>query len=732
MKRQVWLTTLIGLLAIGCGDDVAATSDTDTDTDGTTTTTDPTMPTTASSSSTTDPGTDTDPDTDTDDPTTGPGTDTDPDTDTDDPTDTEDTTDVGEPADFVITIENISDQGPLPTPFSPGVWVEQDSTVAPIFTINAAASEGLVSLAEDGDPATLAAAIDGSDGVTQSGVFDTPVDGDMPAPILPGESYSFEFTAQPDSRLGLASMMVASNDVFWATGPQGVSLFLGNGDPVDRDITNLLNIYDGGSEANQPPGGGIYQPPGMLGADVGPSEEGVISMRDESTRAIVAARRLMDVDVELLTNKDGTMFLGYEITIENISGDTGGTLTPLSPFAWALHDDTVALITPGGAASDLAGLEALAEDGDATELAATLGGIAAVADAGIAGPVAGGNIAPGGTVTFTVVPDVGSELLSIGSMVVMSNDAIIAMHPEGVALLAENEDGDLVPRNPSTIANDILASIEVWDVGTEANETPGAGANQPAIGGPDIGDADADATIRYYNDPANDLATIVDSLNVLVDTADGDLEIAILNQSEGDAYQFTLSPGLAALTPDTVTLFEMDTAASAGLEGLAEDGTPTALIADVDAATDGEVLPVEAIPADDLETVTFTAPTNAQPMLHFAAMIVPSNDTFIATGPAGVNVFGDDGNLLTDGEIEDAILASLQVYDAGTEQNQAGATGRDMAGPGLQAGPNTGASEGNGLVRIVTPGANGALTNEPVWEYPQLGQLIRVTVTPAR
>ena len=163
---------MIGLLALGCGDDVAATSDTDTDTDGTTTsTTDPTMATTPGTTSTgIDPdtsGTD-DPETDTEDP----GTDTeDPGTDTEDPSDTDDTDDtsgVGEPADFIVTIENISNEGPVPTPFSPGVWVEQDATVAPIFSINTAASEGLVLLAEDGNPATLATEIEGLDGVLQS------------------------------------------------------------------------------------------------------------------------------------------------------------------------------------------------------------------------------------------------------------------------------------------------------------------------------------------------------------------------------------------------------------------------------------------------------------------------------------------------------------------------------------------------------------------------------------
>lgn len=734
MKRQVWLTTLIGLLAIGCGDDVVATTDTDTDSDGSTSSsTDPTVtPATGSTSTGIDPDTesDTDPDDTDTDPTTG-TTDTDPTTGpTTDTEDTDDTTDVGEPADFIITIENISDQGPLPTPFSPGVWTEQDSTVAPFFSINTAAGAGLMSLAEDGDASALAAEVDGLGGVFQSGVFDTPVDGAGPAPIMPGESYTIEFTAEPESRLGLASMMVASNDVFWATGPAGVSLFLGNGDPVDRDITSFLNMYDGGSEANQPPGGGIYQPAGMLGADMGPDESGVISMRDESTHAIVAARRLMDVSVELLTNEDGTEFLGYEFTFENISGDTGGTITPLSPIAYALHDDTVALITPGGAASDLAGLEALAEDGDATELAATLTALGGVEDAGVAGPVAGGPILPGGTVTFTVLPDIGSELLSIGTMVVRSNDAIIAMHPEGVALLGPNEDGDIVPRSPSTIANEILASIEVWDVGTEANETPGAGANQPEIGGPATGDDDADATIRYYNDPTNDLATISDDVLVGVSILGDNVSVTLANFSDGTSFEYTITPGVAAMTADGVSLFGLGEAASAGLEGLAEDGATATFITELEGATAGEVQATLPVGPGGDDSFTLDAPTSTEPVLHFAAMLIPSNDTFIATGPDGVNIFNGAGELLTEQEIEDAIIASLQVYDAGTEQNQAGASGADMAP--LQAGPNTGENEGNGLVRIVTSGANGALSNEPVWEYPRLDQLIRVTVSPVR
>ena len=733
MKKQVWLSTkigivgmlggMIGTLAIGCGDDVAS-NDTDTDTEGTSSSGDPTTMTPESTSSSTGPDPDT---TDTESTSSSSG----------DPTDAESSSssgevDPGEPVDFIITIENISDQGPLPTPFSPGVWIEQDSTVAPVFSLNAPASAALVSLAEDGDPSALDADIQAlvGDGVIQAGVFDTPVGGAEADVIMPGDSYQVEFTAQPGSRLGLASMMGATNDVFWATGPAGISLYTGGGAPIDREITVDLNLFDAGSEANQPPGGGAYQPPGGLGANVGPSEEGVISERNESTRAIVGARRLLDVDVEYVLSDDMMMIEGLEFTFTNISNDTGGFVTPLSPITWALHDDTVSFITPGGSAADLPGLEALAEDGDGTTLAATLAGIEAVDQAGVAGA---DDFGPGESITFTLVPAPGSEILSFGTMVVMSNDAIIALEPQGVPLLGEDEDGNIVYRNPNSIANDLLALMEVWDVGTEANQTPGAGADIGAVqADPNTGDADPDATIRYYNDPTNDLASIADDLAIGVDILGDNVSIRFLNGSDGTEFQFTMAAGVGAMAPEGVALFDLDTAASAGLESLAEDGVPTAFIAELGAATAGDVVATPVVASGDLgDFFDLTSVASTEPVFHFAAMIAESNDTFLSTGPDGVNIFNDAGELLSEEEIETAILAALRVYDAGTEQNQAAARGADMA-PLQGKVTNVGANEGNGNVRIVTPGANGALSNEPVWEYPSLEQMIRVTVSPAR
>ncbi|MFT5429500.1 MAG: hypothetical protein ACI9OJ_000171 [Myxococcota bacterium] len=82
-------------------------------------------------------------------------------------------------------------------------------------------------------------------------------------------------------------------------------------------------------------------------------------------------------------------------------------------------------------------------------------------------------------------------------------------------------------------------------------------------------------------------------------------------------------------------------------------------------------------------------------------------------------MLNEDGSARTDAEIATDIEAALTTFDAGTEANQGGAQGPDMAPH--QAGPNTGASEGDGTVRA---------WNDPVWWYPSLDTLLRVTISP--
>lgn len=144
--------------------------------------------------------------------------------------------------------------------------------------------------------------------------------------------------------------------------------------------------------------------------------------------------------------------------------------------------------------------------------------------------------------------------------------------------------------------------------------------------------------------------------------------------------------------------------ASAGLEQIAEDGDPTTIGAELiaaDANAQGGVVLGAAGPIATRETTsgTFTLAAG-QTSLSLAAMLLPSNDAFIATGSA-LNLFDEAGNFLGAQTIE---FAGTDVLDAGTEVN----TEQDAAFIN-QTAPNTGIDE-NGTVQT-HPGFNGSLGN---------------------
>ena len=116
--------------------------------------------------------------------------------------------------------------------FTLGVWVVHESGARPLFTDGSPdAGNGLEALAEDGSPAGLEAALDGFAGVSQRGVFNTPTGAGGAAPIFPTETYEFTFTAEDGAYLNFATMLVQSNDLFFAFEDAGLALFQ-NGNPV--------------------------------------------------------------------------------------------------------------------------------------------------------------------------------------------------------------------------------------------------------------------------------------------------------------------------------------------------------------------------------------------------------------------------------------------------------------------------------------------------------------------
>ncbi len=186
---------------------------------------------------------------------------------------------------FTVRIENIStaetlitSDGTVPVPLAPGVWVlHQDS--APLFLGGEAdRGQGLEGIAEDGTPAQLAEYLAGNMMEGGFGVFNTPVGADGPGPLLPGGVYEFSFEAKPGYFLSFATMFVQSNDLFYAPAEEGIALFDSMGEAISGDITDLVLLWDGGTEVDEEPGTGANQAPRQAGPDVGADENGVVTL----------------------------------------------------------------------------------------------------------------------------------------------------------------------------------------------------------------------------------------------------------------------------------------------------------------------------------------------------------------------------------------------------------------------------------------------------------------------
>lgn len=164
----------------------------------------------------------------------------------------------------------------IASPLAPGTFVIHTAN-DPIFTqTQVDRGQGLEGLAENGGGAELAASLTGLDNITLAQAFGTTVNTGAAGPALPGDAYTFTFTAEDGDRLSLATMWVQSNDLFFAPGRSGISLFNSNGDPVSGDFTSQFRLWDAGTEANEPPGVGPNQAPRQSAAGVGTQESNVI------------------------------------------------------------------------------------------------------------------------------------------------------------------------------------------------------------------------------------------------------------------------------------------------------------------------------------------------------------------------------------------------------------------------------------------------------------------------
>ncbi|HEY5958635.1 MAG TPA: spondin domain-containing protein, partial [Polyangiaceae bacterium] len=518
---------------------------------------------------------------------------------------------------------------------------------------------------------------------------------------LPGDAFELVVNGNCGQMLHFESMFGQSNDTYVTT-PSGIALFDAQCMPRHGDVTAMVSLWDAGSERNEAPGMGPNQAPRQPMPNSGPGELGVFR-RTDPTRAIPIPAALVDVAVSKTNG-------AYSITLTNRS-DHGPLMSPLSPVFYALHGAGYRYLTAGMPASP--GLERLAEEGNSSPLISEATSAGATAAAAGSAP-----FGPGASVTFTVTPTPSLQRLTLAMMIGQTNDCFIGTQPEGVMLV----DGSGMPRAADDVASDIRDMLATWDAGTEANEVPGVGPNQaPRQPAANTGPADPDAKVRLYADSSNDLATLSGLIQVTVAAgSNGSFDVTLMNQSGASAFPLIVSRVAWATHGDGFSAFMPGQPASAGIEALAEDGNPTPLLGEWGAIANVSATGIAGTaPFTSGQSVTLNVTPDAMHRyLSFAAMLVPSNDTFAALGPQGVALLDVTGNPRAAASIAADIMEQLAAWDAGTEANQGGALGPDMAPH--QAAPNTGKSEGSGKARSV----------DGVWPFPQANLLLKVTLTP--
>ncbi len=379
-----------------------------------------------------------------------------------------------------------------------------------------------------------------------SGVYNTPVGAGGPGPLTPGNAYEVTFGATPGQSLSFAIMMVESNDLFFGPDGQGITLFDGM-TPIEGDVTSQVMLWDAGTEENQEPGVGSNQPFRQSGANTGTadSDNTVRVVNDAFTYPAVDA--MIAATLSYLGKGEFTLRLENASTATTLMPSTGGGLpvplapgvfvihsaadplftvgmpfpnngleglaedgdpsglgsalavltgltSPLAPGAYAVHSSGMPIFTSGMADGGY-GLEGLAEDGSAGTLGTWLATTTDVTGAGVfSTPVGAGGpgpLLPGNSYSFTF-DAVDGDRLSFATMLVQSNDLFFGFGEAGLALF---------DNAGQAISGDMTSEVMLWDAGTEENQWPGAGTDQPLRqSGPNVGDADSDDTVRLIND----------------------------------------------------------------------------------------------------------------------------------------------------------------------------------------------------------------------------------------
>ncbi len=419
---------------------------------------------------------------------------------------------------YTMTIENISGTRAITTPIAPVFYATHDRSWT-FFETGQAASAGLELLAEDGPPSDLVSEHNGAGGTGMVGASGS-------GPAFPGDSYQFSVTPTAEyPYLSIASMLVESNDAFLAFEPRGIALLnaLGNPRPVEAilaDMQRELVIWDAGTEKNQVPGAGNFQPLRTAPSiDVGDDENGTVQRYADQTNDLARPGNggVATLKIEYVAASNPPQF---NVELLNTSRNTAYSEAGLTPVAYALHNDQISFFEIGEPASE--GIERLAEDGNVEPLLNALQGSSDVATAGAQAIPSGGS-QPGPifftqSYSFTVtVNDPEFRYLSLASMLIPSNDTFVAPFPRGIPLT----DAEGNPLSQAQLDQEIAEQFIAWDAGTERNQAGAAGPDQaPQQAGPDTGAGEGPGTVLLFaettSDPVWDLPPVADVIEVTI------------------------------------------------------------------------------------------------------------------------------------------------------------------------------------------------------------------------
>ncbi|MEO8427099.1 MAG: spondin domain-containing protein [Verrucomicrobiota bacterium] len=586
---------------------------------------------------------------------------------------------ISRPVEVIVTVENLAPtNGNYLTP----MWMGFHNGGFDLFNMGSAASPGLESVAEDGSAAKLtdqftANGAGSIQGVTAGG------------PIAPGQKRSLTFSldrsSTTDGYFSFASMVIPSNDAFIGNDdPQAYAVFDGVGRFVGGSwVVAGSHVYDAGTEVNDelPANTAFF---GQTTADTGVTQGGTVQphagFKPRGSGGILDSAMFANADFKTANYQVARITVAQSmpvkpvdviVTVENLAPASGNYLTPM----WlGFHNGGFDLFNMGSMASP--GLESFAEDGAAARLTDEFNAFGA---GSVQGVTAGGPIAPGQrrSLKFALDPSVPADrYFSFAAMVIPSNDAFIG-NDDPQAYVVFDGAGRFVG------GSWVIAGSQVYDAGTEVNDelpantaffgqttantgTMQDGTVQPhagfkAKGGGGILDsamfANADFKAANYQ-----VARITISRPV---------EVTVIVENLSPQNGTYLTPMWLGFQNGDFDLFTDGSAASPGLESVAEDGAAATLTDEFTASGAGSMQGVTSggpIAPGQRRVVTFSLDP-ASPFdryFSYVSMVIPSNDAFIGNGnPLARPVFDATGNFVGGSWI----VTGDQAKDAGTEVN---------------------------------------------------------------